>query len=143
MVKTLRKSLSLFVLSAFLLVGFGEQVHALVLCFAADGHSATEKENNGHWAEKHSETCPDAGQGSAEEGSIQGENPDSCLHFCPSFCGESVRKAQPSSPAALSLPTTCFVGFHADNLIAPKLSLSNIPPPYQSAAILRSTILLI
>jgi hypothetical protein len=74
---------------------------------------------------------------------MQGENSYRCLDFCLSYTGESVRKTHAPDLSVPSLPLTYFGSFRAEELLTSKLSLSNIPPPYQAAAVLRSTILLI
>jgi hypothetical protein len=144
MARKFQKLITLVLVSAFLLAGFGEQVHAIVLCFGADGHSALEKENNGHCNEGFSEDTPEVGEmpGGAKA-LMQGEISDPCLDFCLSHAGESVRKTHSIDLSVSSLPATCFQGFRAGKLLMPKLSLSDIPPPYRAAVALRYTILLI
>ena len=139
-----KKLITLALVSALLLAGFGEQVHAIVLCFGADGHSALEKESDGHCTEGFSEDTPETGgMPGGATAIMQGEVSDPCLDFCLSHAGESLRKTHSLDLSVSSLPATCFQGFRAGKLLTPKLSLSDIPPPYRAAVTLRYTILLI
>lgn len=143
MVLKLHKLLALVVISAFLLVGYGEQVHALVLCFGADGHSAIEKERDGHCTEGLSEARPHTGTKQSEKVLLQGRDLDSCLDFCLSLAGDSIRKTQISILSVPSLPPVSFRGFRAAETLTPNLSLFDIPPPNRAALALRTTVLLI
>lgn len=152
MILSLRKLLSLLLMTTFFLVGFGEQAHAVVLCFGADGHEAFEAESGGRCAPsyptEHSaviEVQPVKGNPVIEEATI-----DPCLDYCLSVIGESVRKnidllnlsnlqnLLPIGIATISPSVHPVMG-----VLHPKLSLSDIPPPYKAAIALRTIVLLI
>lgn len=145
MAETTRKFFSLAVIAAFLFVGFGEQAHAVVLCFGADGHSGLEREVGDRCAPRASGLClktgevPNEGETTIEEGA-----PDPCLDYCIFSTAESIRKqrhAPDFSPPFSG--NVAAAALRPRELLSPRLSPSAIPPPYQTAIALRSIVLLI
>ena len=142
MTKALRKFLSLALLAFFLVVGWGEQAHAVVLCFG-EQHAAFEAEYGDRCAQGGAELCLGAaGAVSGGEEQVLCSGTDPCLDFCLFTAG-----ALPQHGQVPLLPTVCLR--HLDLAPALRSGISSFqpsldtPPPYRAAMALKTIVLLI